>query len=363
VNQLFAARALEAGILNLGSSLRRNDSSRLESELHGWYRRQVITLGFGADTLAATRLSVSPAMEAVTWVKLTATARRHPVFGDPGPAARGALRHPDVALIADLIPPEGATYFPDLLTPKPTGGSWKSIIADQIAEIESTTTSTIEQQVYATIAAHWGRPVSHRIRRLVESGQLARRLASGIAHFWKETLNDDWSALQAILDGDINERAKSIAAHGIGHVLGDLHPRIGWTRDILTIDTPYHHHIDLAGHGFVLAPTILSWPETLIQIDDTAQMTLYYPANQIGNGSRRPTELSQVIGDMRAKLLSDLGTPRSTAELAARHRVSASTVSYHLAALHRANLVSKHRDGRHVLYQRTQRADLLVDTS
>jgi DNA-binding transcriptional ArsR family regulator len=68
-----------------------------------------------------------------------------------------------------------------------------------------------------------------------------------------------------------------------------------------------------------------------------------------------------VVGAVRAALLSDLGCARSTAELARRHTVAASTVSYHLTALHRAELVIRRREGRYVLYQRTPRADVLCE--
>ncbi|MEV4134085.1 helix-turn-helix domain-containing protein [Dactylosporangium sp. NPDC049742] len=64
---------------------------------------------------------------------------------------------------------------------------------------------------------------------------------------------------------------------------------------------------------------------------------------------------------LRAVLLTDLDVARSTAELATRHALAASTVSYHLRALHRAALVTRHRDGRHVLYRRTERAARLLE--
>lgn len=327
------------------------------------YRRPVIWLEFGVQTLGSTRLSISPAMEAMAWLKLAASARRHPVFGDPGPVARGVLRHPEVALVVDLLPPAGASYMPDLLTPKPQAGSWKDILHAQIAEIEATRQDDIDTQVFSTAEKHWGHPPSRRIRRLAESGRLQRRLAAGIAQFWRETLHEDWPSLQAVLDNDIVDRSKVVAAHGIGRVLGGVHPRVLWTGDSLAIDTPHDQIVDLAGHDFVLAPTVLNWPTLMFQIDDAAQATLYYPANRIGNAGRRgPAELTEVIGAVRAALLADLDVARSTAELTTRHSVSASTVSYHLSALHRAKLVIKHREGRHVLYQRTPRADTLIET-
>ena len=73
-------------------------------------------------TLAKIRLAVSPAVEATEWLRLAANGRRHPVFGDPGAAARFALRDPDVALLGRLLTRK-TPYTPDLFTPKPLAGT------------------------------------------------------------------------------------------------------------------------------------------------------------------------------------------------------------------------------------------------
>lgn len=316
---------------------------------------------FDAPAVAGTRLSTSPAMEALAWLRLAATTRRHPVFGDPGPVARGALRDPDVALIVDLMPPDGSPYFPDLLTPRPRTGSWQQILRTQIAEIESAAPDRINTQIFLRPQVHGGRPTSRRVRRWAEAGRLQERLAIGITRFWRTTLHDDWPALQQVLDNDLAERSKQAAVHGIGHVLGSVHPRTTWAGDSLIIDTPLEHSIELDGHGPAVAATVLSL-SLMVQFEDLSQATLYHPAYRIGDTGRRGRgTLTEVVGAVRAALLGDLGCARSTAELARRHTLAASTVSYHLAALNRAELVTRRRDGRYVLYQRTPRADALCE--
>ncbi|MEU4566127.1 winged helix-turn-helix domain-containing protein [Micromonospora sp. NPDC023956] len=324
----------------------------------------MIRLVFGVQTLSRTRLSVSPAIEAVEWLKLAATARRHPVFGAPGPGARGALRHPDVELLVDLLTAGTTSYMPDLLTPQPRTGPAERILDTQLAEIEATGQNDVEAQVLGTVEAHAGRPLPTRIRRLAESGGLPRRLAAGIARFWRETLHDDWPSLHTVLDRDIAERSRAAARHGVGRVFDGLHPSVHWIGDSLTIDTHHDHVVDLSDHDFVLAATALSWPTLMFQVDRVPQTTVYYPTNRLGTVDRRdPAGLPEVIGAMRTVLLSDLAIARSTKELATRHGVAASTISYHLSALRRARLVSRHQDGRHVLYQRTERAGSLVDNA
>ncbi|MGP4002682.1 ArsR/SmtB family transcription factor [Streptomyces sp. 8N706] len=70
--------------------------------------------------------------------------------------------------------------------------------------------------------------------------------------------------------------------------------------------------------------------------------------------------LGKVIGHSRCALLADLGIPRTTTQLAAQHHLSQSTVSYHLAQLHRAGQVTRTRAGNRVYYERRAESEALV---
>ncbi len=323
----------------------------------------MFTLRVDAETVARTRFSPSLAAESLAWLKLTADAGRHPVFGDPGPVARASLAHPDVALLLDLLPRPGEVYTPDLLTPQPgTAARPADLLDEQIARIEATTQDDLEEQVLAYTQFHWNRPLPIAARRVVESGSMPRRLAGGLARFWRDVLCDDWAGLHAVVDRDIAHRAQTIATHGVGAALASLHPAIGWAGDAITLAKPFDGEIDVAGRELVLAPGVLSWPGMSIQVDVPGQVVLCYPAKGIGAGADRPPgRLAPVVGAARAALLADLETARPTADLAARTGYSPGTVSYHLSALHRAGLVSKVRDGRYVLYRRTAQAVVLLE--
>jgi DNA-binding transcriptional ArsR family regulator len=323
----------------------------------------VFTLRVDAETVSRTRLSPSPASESVAWLKLAAASGRHPVFGDPGPLARASLAHPDVALLAELLPRNGDAYTPDLLTPQPGAGTGHhDLLDEQIARIEATAQEDLELQVLTGTREHWSRPLPSAVRRIAESGRLQRRLAGGLARFWRDALSDGWPELRSIIDQDITHRAQTVVGHGVGRVLGTLHPDIGWTGDAITFDARWDGELDVAGRDLVLAPSVLSWPGAVIQVDVPGQVVLYYPAHRVGAGrDRKPAAIAQVVGAARAALLADLETARSTAELATRIGYTPGTVSYHLSALHRAGLVSKVRDGRFVLYQRTSGAGVLTE--
>ncbi|MFF3242210.1 winged helix-turn-helix domain-containing protein [Streptomyces sp. NPDC002870] len=311
------------------------------------------------------RLAPSPASESIAWLKLTAASGRHPVFGDPGPLARASLAHPDVALLADLLPQNGDTYRPDLLTPQPgTDAQRRDLIDEQIAQIEAAAQDDLETQVFTYTRTHWNRPLPAATRRIAESGRMQRHLANGLARFWRDALSEGWPELLSVIDQDIAHRATAIATHGVGRALGALHPDMAWAGDAVTLAKPWDGEIDVTGRDLVLAPGVLNWPDdyVIIQVDTPGQAVLYYPAQRIGAGrDRRSGRIAPVVGNARAALLADLETARSTAELAARIGYTPSTVSYHLSALHRARLVTKVRDGRYVLYQRTAHAAGLLE--
>ncbi|WP_216216058.1 ArsR/SmtB family transcription factor [Amycolatopsis aidingensis] len=319
----------------------------------------MIVLRFDTATIARTRLAVSPMLEALVWLELTVQGRRHPVFGDPGPRARGALGHPDVALLADLQPPGGSGYTADLLTPQPRAVPPEDLLEAQLADLEAAAQDEVELQVLTYAEAHWGRPVPPRVRALVESGQLPRRAAAGFARFWQETLAEDWPTLRDALDGDLARRARTMATHGVGRLLGTLHPQLTWTGSALVVDKPYAEEREVHDRDVVVAASLFTWPQAMVQVDDPDQLVVYYPAASIGTG-RGPSRLAEVFGATRAQLLADLDSARSTSELATRHDLAPATVSYHLRALHRARLVVRNRDGRHVLYQRSTQAEALL---
>ncbi|NUT96582.1 MAG: helix-turn-helix transcriptional regulator [Saccharothrix sp.] len=323
----------------------------------------MLTLRADADTVARTRLSPSPAAECTAWLGLAAASGRHPVFGDPGPPARAALAHPDVALLADLLPRNGDTYAPDLLTPQPgTDARSRDLLDEQIARIEATAQEDLETQVLTHTRTHWSRPLRDTTRRIAESGRMQRRLANGLARFWRDALAAGWPDLRSIVDQDIAHRATAMATGGVGRMLGSLHPDVEWTGDAVALAAPWDGEFDVTGRDLVLAPSVLGRPDVVIQVDTPGQLVLYYPAHRVGAGrDRSSASIARVVGATRAALLADLDTARSTAELASRSGYAPGTVSYHLGALHRARLVTRVRAGRYVLYQRTAHAAGLLE--
>lgn len=303
-----------------------------------------------ADTLAGVRLAVSPAAEATAWLGLAACQARHPVFGDPGAVARAALRDADAAMVAAVLPPTGVTaYTPDFLTPKPAAG-----LDDQLDRVAATPPEVVAAQVDAT-----GRPLPPSVRDAVERGTFARRAASGLRRFWADAIADGWSELAATMEADLAVRARTMATRGVGAMLDSLHDAVSWGDGALTIRSAWQEELTLERADVVCVPAVLAWPKLSVQLCDPSEAVLGYPAIGVGvPAGKRSTD--RLLGPTRAALLRDLDVPRSTAGLADRHRLSPSTVSYHLKVLQRSGLVVPHRAGQFVLYHRTGGGHALV---
>ena len=322
----------------------------------------MIVLGFDAASLARVRLAPSPASEVAAWLRLLMSRRCHPLFGDPGPSARVALRHRDVALLAKVLQPGPTTYVPDLLTPKPPVGSWAGTLHRQLELIRATPEADVVRQLldgrYAT------EPMPDGVRRAMESGTFAPRVANGLYRFWRTTLAEQWTALHDAVAGDLDSRARTMATHGVGTLLASLHPDLKWNGHEMRIDKPYEERTDLTDTDVVLAPSVLVWPHVLVQVCDPGNEALVFPIGQLPSGRQtRLPELAGILGASRARILESLDVPTTTTQLSRRHSLALSTVSYHLGALLRAGMVLRSRQGALVRYRRSEQGEALARTN
>jgi DNA-binding transcriptional ArsR family regulator len=69
------------------------------------------------------------------------------------------------------------------------------------------------------------------------------------------------------------------------------------------------------------------------------------------------------MGASRARILAALDAPQSTTELAAQLELTPGGISQHLSVLSKAGLVASTREGRVVLYARTEVGDQLASPS
>ncbi|WP_460515113.1 ArsR/SmtB family transcription factor [Flindersiella endophytica] len=321
----------------------------------------MIVVDVDSASLARLRLAPSPAYELAGWLLLAAQGRRHPVYGDPGPAARAALRRADTQLVAELFPRSGRGYTPDFLTPAPPPVARPArTFGVQLELVAATPADAVEREI-GWFAAEG--QLSARVREAVQAGTLAGRVAAGLYAFWRAAFADSWSALRATLDADIRRRGTELAQAGVGAVLGGLHPDLRWTGGRLEITSAYDEHHAVGQADLVLAPSAIRWPGLGVQLHDARAAVFCYPAGGVGAPAadrNQAAAVADLLGASRAALLRDLDEPRSTGDLSRRHVLAPATVSHHLGVMLRAGLVHRDRSGRVVYYRRSLRGDALV---
>jgi DNA-binding transcriptional ArsR family regulator len=191
------------------------------------------------------------------------------------------------------------------------------------------------------------------------AGQLPA-VVQELARYWQAAIEPVWQRVRGLCSADVAYRMEQFANGGVAQVLGDLHPDLGFSGELLLVDKPHHcsHRFDLAGAGIVLAPCAFTWPSLIVGCCGVDQPVLIYPPRGVaelweGTVAEQPDPLSALVGRTRANLLGILALPSTTTQLAERLDLSPAAVSQHLKILKDAGLVTAHRRGRMVLYQRT----------
>src|SRR5262249_47839810 len=147
-----------------------------------------------------------------------------------------------------------------------------------------------------------------------------------------------------------------LADGGVQGLLAGLDPKIRWLDKSLTLQVQTDHFtgsVNLDGRGLVLVPSLFIWPKIFTKLHQPWQPTLRYPPRGIAelwqpsNAGAFPA-LSAVLGRSRARLLTELRIPTTTADLAVRTGLTCGGVSQHLKVLRSAGLINAHRAGRNV---------------
>ncbi|MFF4603930.1 winged helix-turn-helix domain-containing protein [Streptomyces sp. NPDC001339] len=361
----------------------------------------MIDIAVSTDALAAIRFAVSPLMQAGA-VLHPHRPRAVSRMRMNGQQVDAALQERGLHLLSALRR-EIHGYAPDFLTPGP-GSDLAPDVDRELHQVATTPSPIVARQMNRVLqtsrvlrmnrvlrsaspperASASGRPGGFPgglpdVRDFLELGEqaFAQQAADELASFWQRSLAPMWPAISARAKADIDHRARLIARSGLHTALNSLHRDIAYDCGALRLEN--EQQLQVSGTADVtLFPSTLahSW---LISVDPWHERGIYlvYPVRPVHPGRPlRPAHhppgtdrtaggtdpsLGNVIGHSRSLVLTDLDVPRTTTQLAARHHLSSSTVSYHLSHLLRAGLVTRVRDGNRVYYQRTTDADCLCD--
>jgi Family of unknown function (DUF5937)/Helix-turn-helix domain len=321
----------------------------------------LIRFRFGHEDLVRTRFAISPLFD-LTWsTDVLRDPAAHSLHLPWARAARRRLEGFDFELLNLLATSSDRGYVPDFLAPPPT--TPLAELDDELERVRATAPERI------AVELGWrfeGAPLPDRVRTLLDDpGRGVAELTAVMAGYFERAIAPWWPEIRTALESDILHRARRLTAGGAIEVFEDLHPQVRWRDGVLEVDRRYDQEVDLRGRGLLLVPAAFAWPRVFAMFDEPWQPALVYTPRGLGSLWAPPAggdgdALAALLGRRRAEILSTLGTPAATSDLAQRLGASPAGVNEHLGVLRRAGLVRAARDGRRVLYSRTPTGDALL---
>lgn len=327
----------------------------------------MIRLRFEVTDLSRIRFATSPVWEAVTSLRVLAAGSTTGLHAPWLVRTRPRLSEVDFDVLAAVVRPSG--YLPDFLHPLPRRRS--AGFESELAVIAATDPVLVAAEL-THLAAH---PLAmrgpDRARREALLRELAAdpeaglaRVTAALAGYWRVAVAPHWTRIRSLLAADLAHRLRELATGGIQQLFRTLHPAVRFERDVLRVVKYYDGTADLRGRGLLLVPCAFAWPDVIVRTADPQPAISYAPRGLGRLWQAHPTTrggaLAGVLGETRAAILAQLDLPMSTTHLACQLDLTAPSVNAHLKALYRAGIVSTHRDGRSVLYQRTRLGDHLL---
>jgi DNA-binding transcriptional ArsR family regulator len=328
----------------------------------------VIRLRFSVEDLSQVRFAISPVWEAVTSLRTLTIGSPTGLHAPWLAQVRRRLGdHDDLDLLTTVVRPAG--YLPDFLHPIPPRRA-------PSFDTSLTTLAATDPRLVATELAHLARhPIAMRgpgraHRRAVLDDLIAdpqsglARIVAALDGYWRVSVAPYWPRMRALLHADLAHRLQELATGGVRQLFRTLHPAVSFDRNTLNIVKYYNGTADLRQRGLLLIPCVFAWPDVIVRTADPQPAITYSPRGlgqlwESHPGTPDPP-LAAVLGSSRAAILTQLDLPMSTTHLASQLDLAAPTVNVHLKALHRAGIVTSHRDGHNVLYQRTPLGDQLI---
>ena len=316
-----------------------------------------VNLHFGADDLLRIRFAVSPLCETHEAVRTLRRADRHGYHTPWLRRMRATLAGLDLTPLWLFMPSLPPGYTPDFLGRPPD--TPMAGFHEELARLRATDPALARAEMAKSLASRPEAAESARGRAaLADPARAVQELADVTERAWRALLAPDWPRLRALLEAEIAYRSRQLAGGGLQRLFADLHPRLSWSGDTLTVRTrtDFAQMQDLDGRGVLLLPSVFVWPDVVSGFDPPWQPTVIYPARGIGGLWTEPETgpaLARLLGANRAAVLAALDAPSTTTALAHRLGLAPSSVSEHLSVLRDAGLLVSHRHGHQVRYERT----------
>lgn len=327
------------------------------------YAESVVRYRFGTSDLLRTRFAIAPLMDLIGAIYVLRRPRYYAEHRSWAEWALPRARQLEMTLL-DVATPAVADFYPVFVGPPPRAP--RTTVEAELERVAATPPAAVAAEI-ARAHPH-GLPAAGRV--LVDDpARGLERLVGEMQGFWDALLRPWWSRIAAVLESEIASRARRLAAVGPGAAFSEIHPTVSWRDDALYVEPTNKApaDIDLAGRGLLLVPAAFTWPLVWPRTDPPWDPALVYTPPGIGTLWRpRDTTtgaLQELLGGGRARVLLALGRPAATLDLARELALSPGGVSQHLSVLRRSGLVTGRREGRRVLYERTERGDSLCNAA
>jgi DNA-binding transcriptional ArsR family regulator len=321
-------------------------------------------LRLSSQALSRSRFALSPLAETLASMKVLNASycdpwlaswygRHHMAFQaglDADPFAQGI-----VGLLAST------KWLPSHVAIPPTAGM-RTTIDSELAQVARISDTEVRCELEKSVAHSWK---EHDLRWLTGRA-LAARTADLLQRIWTTHVAPDWPRRRALLERDVTYRAGLLAAYGWPRALQQMNRRSAWvgTNAIRFSDQPSPDRV-VGEDGMQFVPVAAISAGTWLCETPPASYALVYPARGTAEAKAHPPAPSQalerLIGTGRAAILHELQRPATTSELAAHLGLSLGTVGDHHAVLRNADLVTRTRIGRRVVYHRTETGELLTN--
>lgn len=314
----------------------------------------MIRMHLRAADLAETWFAISPLGEASYSLWVRRRPGRQPLHLPWRRATQPAYRALDpgvLEVLEALVAPNG--WLPDFISPRPV--SPVVSVAEELAALGSTDGRRARRDIEA---AYDGAAVPAALQG---RGTVAR-VEEALECYWHACVEPSWPRMQTVLEADIVYRARQLALRGAAGLFDELDELVHWDDGYLYLDRfDELVEVEVDGRGLPLLPSAFV-RRAVTNVSLHLPPTVSYPVRGLATLwepqlPSSPAALTELIGGPRARLLTVLGEPASTAELAQRLGVTPSAVSQHLGVLHRAGLLTRARSGRSVLYLRSALGD------
>jgi DNA-binding transcriptional ArsR family regulator len=335
----------------------------------------VIRFEIGVADLAASRFAFSPLDETIMAIRLLAEPGKSAVNAPWVRWAQGELaRRPQPLGRVWPLLINGLPYYPEFLIPAPAVRC--PAFDTELDRLRATPAEAVRaslERVFGGVT--W--PAS-AVELAARPAPSLAEIAAELAGFHDRLIAPHWQRMRAVLDADVAYRGRLLADGGARALLHDLHSDLHWDEGVLTISEPdpRFYEVVLGPDGVVIMPSVFGWPDVSVRKQTSTHTTLRYPARgaatvwyadggTAGTGGTAPdpgaAATAELLGTVRARLLSALRSPATTTALARGFGVTPGAVSQHLSVLHRAGLADRTRTGRTVLYQATDLGLALLD--